>query len=228
MLNKNVPVITLDGPSGTGKGTLCHRLAKSLGWHILDSGSIYRALALAAFNRKIDFNNVDKLVELAFCLNLKFMTVGDFDVAVFLDSQDVSSEIRMEEIGDRASQIAVVPAIREALLARQRAFAKPPGLVTDGRDMGTVVFPDAFLKIYLYATPEERAKRRYLQLQEKGVSLSLEQVLKDLALRDKRDMERSSSPLKPAEDAVLVDTTGLSIAQVLESILQLTRKKFIE
>jgi len=220
----NVPVITLDGPSGTGKGTLCHMLAEYLGWHFLDSGAIYRVLAYAARKRSVDFSDMEHLVSLAHTLNLRFVVGG----LVLLDEEDISDAIRTERCGQEASQIAVIPEVRDALLARQRAFATMPGLVTDGRDMGTVVFPDAILKIYLYASPEERARRRYLQLKDSGNGASLAEVVDELAKRDTRDTERTHAPLKPALDSVQIDTTGLPIVQVFESVLYLTRTRLHE
>ncbi len=225
MIADNIPIITLDGPSGTGKGTLCHMVAKHLGWHFLDSGALYRVLALAAVKRQVSLDDLDKLVAIASSLNLNFITNDSLEVSILLDEEDVSKELRSEEIGQSASKVAALPLVRSALLDRQRAFAKLPGLVTDGRDMGTVVFPNAFLKIYLYASAAERAQRRYLQLQGKGINVSLEQVTEELAQRDARDMDRKSSPLKPAKDAILIDTTGLSIAQVFANILQLIHEK---
>ncbi|KTD22803.1 cytidylate kinase [Legionella lansingensis] len=219
--DKNVPVITLDGPSGTGKGTICHMLANHLNWNVLDSGCIYRVLALAAKRKGVDFNNEHALAELAHNLNLKFATNPHEKMQIFLDGEDVTEEIRSEECGQNASKIAVLPAVRKALLARQRAFAELPGLVTDGRDMGTVVFPKAVLKIYLYASPEERAHRRYLQLKEKGIDASLAEVVDELAKRDARDTSRLHAPLKPAEDAAFIDTTGLTIVQVFNNVLKL-------
>ncbi|WP_232505601.1 (d)CMP kinase [Legionella clemsonensis] len=219
--DNNVPVITLDGPSGTGKGTICHMLANHLHWHVLDSGSIYRVLALAAKKKRIDFSNQEALAELASNLNLKFETDPEQKAQVLLDGKNVVDEIRSEECGQDASKIAILPEVRTALLARQRAFAMPPGLVTDGRDMGTVVFPDAVLKIYLHATPEERAFRRYLQLKEKGIDASLAEVVDELAKRDARDTSRTHAPLKPAEDAAFIDTTGLTIVQVFDNVLKL-------
>ena len=220
MMSENdttIPVITLDGPSGTGKGTLCHMLAEHLGWHFLDSGAIYRVLAYAARKRNIEMNQIEPLATLAYALNLRFVVGG----VVMLDDEDISDAIRTERCGQEASQIAAIPEIRDALLARQRAFAVLPGLVTDGRDMGTVVFPDAILKIYLYASASERARRRYLQLKDAGIDARLGQVVDELAERDTRDTARAHSPLKPAQDAVQIDTTGLTIVQVFSSVLQL-------
>ena len=221
----DVPVITIDGPSGTGKGTLCHMLAAHLGWHFLDSGALYRVLAYAATKQSIDFMDVAKLRSLAYSLNLRFAVDPVENSVVLLDEENICHEIRTEHCGQNASKIAVIPEVREALLARQRAFANPPGLVTDGRDMGTVVFPHALLKIYLYASTEERATRRFLQLKESGNDASLAQVVDELVKRDARDTARHHSPLLPAEDAVQIDTTGLTIVQVFANVLQLVNKR---
>jgi len=221
MNNKDIPVITLDGPSGTGKGTITHMLADHLGWHFLDSGALYRVLAFAAKKNNIEFSNIHQLVSLAHSLNLRFAINEKQENLVFLDEQEIGQDLRSESCGQEASKIAVIPEVRDALLARQRAFAIYPGLVTDGRDMGTVVFPDAVLKIYLHATEEERAQRRYLQLKKKGIHASLTKVVDELAQRDARDTARSHSPLKPAPDAVSIDTTGLSVIQVFERVLTL-------
>lgn len=222
-----VPVITLDGPSGTGKGTICHLLANHLDWHVLDSGCIYRVLAYAIRKRGMDFTDIASIVKLAHNLDVRFETDPHLKSAVFLDNQDVFDNIRSEECGQDASKIAVVPEIREALLARQRAFAKLPGLVTDGRDMGTVVFPGAILKIYLYASAEARAERRFFQLKEKGINVSLAQVIDELTKRDARDMGRQHAPLKPADDAVQLDTTGLTIVQVFNNVLKLVNEYIV-
>lgn len=220
----NIPVITIDGPSGTGKGTLCHMLAAHLGWHFLDSGVLYRVLAFDAIKKGIRFDDVKRLVTAAHALNLRFETDKNQNCIIYLDEQNISFEIRTEQCGQNASQMGAIPAVREALLDRQRAFAVPPGLVTDGRDMGTVVFPNASLKVFLYARPEERATRRYLQLKESGNDASLAQVVDELVKRDARDTERACSPLRPAEDAVQIDTTGLTIAQVFNNVVQLIDK----
>ncbi|WP_131781880.1 (d)CMP kinase [Legionella gresilensis] len=224
-LDKVIPVITIDGPSGTGKGTLCYMLADHLNWNVLDSGSIYRVLAYAVRQKGINFNDVPSMVELAHNLNVKFETDPHLKCTVILDKRDVYKEIRSEQCGQDASKIAVIPEIRTALLARQRAFAQSPGLVTDGRDMGTVVFPDAFLKIYLHATPEIRANRRYLQLKESGIDVSLAEVINELTMRDERDISRQHAPLTPAADAILIDTTGLTIVQVFNNVLKLVNKQ---
>ena len=216
-----VPVITLDGPSGTGKGTLCHLLAKKLGWHFLDSGAIYRVLALAARKEGIAFEDIHGLVALAKGLNLYFNEQG-----AFLNDADVSQVIRTESCGQDASCLAAVGVVRDALLLRQRAFAVSPGLVTDGRDMGTVVFPDAQLKIYLHASTEERANRRYLQLKKSGENASLAQVVDELTKRDARDMARKQAPLRPADDAVSIDTTGLTVSQVFDNVIKLIEERY--
>ncbi|HHU0111412.1 TPA: (d)CMP kinase [Legionella pneumophila] len=221
VFNNEVPVITLDGPSGTGKGTICHLVAKRLHWNMLDSGAIYRVLAYAARKNSIEPNDIKKLTALARSLNLRFESSADNESKVILDDENVSPQIRSEQCGQDASQIAVIPEVRAALLERQRNFAQFPGLVTDGRDMGTVVFPNAVLKVYLYASAEERANRRYLQLKDNGINVSLAQVVEELAKRDARDTARTHAPLKPAEDAVLIDTTGLTIVQVFNIVLKL-------
>ncbi|CEG56788.1 (d)CMP kinase [Legionella fallonii] len=225
MHDRNVPVITLDGPSGTGKGTICLLLAKHLHWNMLDSGAIYRVLAYAARKNNIETHETDKLTHLARTLDLRFESVGNNESSVILDNVSINEQIRTEQCGQDASQIAVIPEVRAALLERQRAFAKLPGLVTDGRDMGTVVFPNAILKVFLYASEEERANRRFLQLKEKQINVSLAQVVEELAKRDARDIARTHAPLKPAEDAVQIDTTGLSIVQVLNIVLKLTDER---
>ncbi|MDR3442369.1 MAG: (d)CMP kinase [Legionella sp.] len=225
MYDDTVPVITLDGPSGTGKGTLCHLLAKHLQWHMLDSGAIYRVLAYAAKKNKINLDAVEELTDLARTLNLQFKSSDDNASLAFLDGEDITSFIRSEECGQEASKVAVIPEVRQALLERQRNFAQAPGLVTDGRDMGTVVFPDAVLKIFLYANEGERANRRYLQLKEKGNNVSLAQVVEELAKRDARDTARTHAPLKPAADAVQIDTTSLTVTQVFDAVLKLVAER---
>lgn len=220
MQNERVPVITLDGPSGTGKGTLCHLLAKHLKWHVLDSGAIYRVLALAVVRENIDVLDQERLVHLAHHLDLRFD-----EEDVYLNGLPVNDEIRTELCGQNASKLAAIPAVRDALLMRQRAFAKSPGLVTDGRDMGTIVFPHAGLKIYLYATPEARANRRYLQLKKNGKNDTLAQVVEELTQRDARDMARTHAPLAPAEDAIAIDTTALSIDEALSQLLHLAMSR---
>jgi cytidylate kinase len=219
------PVITIDGASGTGKGTVSQILAKRLGWNFLDSGALYRVLALSAINRDIALDNEKSLEELAHHLNVQFIAHENKSSSVILDGEDVTETIRSEKIGNGASQVGVFPAVRTALLDRQRAFRMSPGLVADGRDMGTVVFPDAELKIYLDASPEERALRRYKQLKERGINVNLGDLIKELRERDKRDQERAVAPLKPAEDAVHVNTDRLTIEQVVERIVSEIRGK---
>jgi CMP/dCMP kinase len=223
-MKSQVPVITIDGPSGTGKGTLCHLLAERLGWQALDSGSLYRVLAYAATLQEIHFDEIPRLVALVHKLRLRFRIDSSQQTQVLLAGRDVTQALRSEKCGQEASVIAVIPEVREALLARQRAFATAPGLVTDGRDMGTVVFPRAILKLFLYASAEERAARRYFQLKEKGIDASLAEVVDELAKRDARDSARVHAPLKPARDAVIIDTTGLTIVQVLNHVLKLVNK----
>lgn len=226
MYDETIPVITLDGPSGTGKGTLCHMLAKHLHWNMLDSGAIYRVLAYAARKNKIELYDVVHLTELAHCLDLRFESSEENDSQAILNNEDISSAIRSEQCGQDASQIAVISDVRHALLERQRNFAKTPGLVTDGRDMGTVIFPNAILKIFLYANEKERANRRYLQLKEKGYNVSLAQVIEELVKRDTRDSARTHAPLKPAADAVQIDTSRFTIVQVFHIVLKLINERF--
>ena len=222
-MNKtNVQVICLDGPSGVGKGTICLAVAKKLGWHILDSGSLYRITALQVSRKFPETEVVDidesQLVEIAENLNVSYQE-NNGELAIILDGQEVSSLIRNEKIGDIASKVAAVPVVRSALLERQRAFRQPPGLIADGRDMGTVVFPDAPLKIFMTASAEERAQRRYKQLKDKGIDVNLALLVKELRQRDERDMKRKTAPLKPASDAITIDTTTLDIEQVTQEVM---------
>lgn len=215
------PVITVDGPSGSGKGTLCCRLANALGWQLLDSGALYRLLGLAASRRGIALDDESALAQLAGELNVKFipLTDGLHGQMILLDGEEVEDELRTEQAGDAASKVAALPAVREALLQRQRDFRTEPGLIADGRDMGTVVFTDAPLKVFLTASAEERAQRRYLQLKDKVPGVTLTSLLEEIQARDERDMQRAVAPLKPAPDALMLDSTELSIEQVLERIL---------
>jgi cytidylate kinase len=222
-MNTPVPVITLDGPGGSGKGTVCLLLAEKLGWHILDSGSLYRLTALEAVQK--DVTDEAQLAEIASNLDIEYIPEGD-RLKILLHGRDVSDAIRHEKIGARASEIAAIGSVRRALLDRQRAFAAPPGLLADGRDMGTVVFPQARLKIFLTASPEERAKRRYKQLKEKGIDANLPDLVAELKARDERDSERSAAPLKAADDAILLDTTEMSIDEVVNQVLQLASQRF--
>lgn len=213
-----IPVIAIDGPSGAGKGTLSRLVANRLGYHLLDSGALYRLTALAAMQSGADLDDAEATAEVARHLNVRFDAAGD-ETAVILSEEDVSTTIRTESVGMNASRVAAYPPVREALLQRQRDFRQAPGLVADGRDMGTTVFPDAEVKIFLTASAEARAERRYLQLLEKGEKVDMEALVKDIRDRDQRDSERSVSPLKPAEDAYELDSTELGIDQVLEQIL---------
>ncbi|CAG9001574.1 MAG: Cytidylate kinase [Candidatus Celerinatantimonas neptuna] len=209
------PVITVDGPSGVGKGTLCVKLAEKLGFHLLDSGAIYRVLALAALHHNVDMDNEEALYRLASHLDVCFKQINTGLVKVILEGEDVSVELRHENTGAAASTIAAFPRVREALLRRQRAFRRMPGLVADGRDMGSVVFPEATAKIFLDASAEKRAIRRYKQLQENGFSVKFEGLLSDIKIRDERDRNRSIAPLKPASDALIIDSSELSIDEVV-------------
>ena len=218
----SIPVITLDGPGGVGKGTLGRLLARDMGWHLLDSGAIYRALALAAQRAGLPADNAVALSELAHTLPLSFLGGAD-ETHVLLAGEPVDAEIRSSEISALTSQIAAIPAVRAALLQRQRDFRRAPGLVADGRDMGTVVFPDAALKVFLTARTEERGKRRLNQLMEQGISASLATVVAEIAERDARDQQRSVAPLRPASDARLLDTSEQSVSdtyRVLQSWVQ--------
>lgn len=207
------PVITIDGPSGTGKGTITHLLAAELGWHVLDSGALYRIIGLTAFQRNVRFDDSTGLCGLAEALNIEFGT--EFPGSISVDGKEQSGELRAETSGAMASKVAADPSLRQALLRRQHAFREPPGLVADGRDMGTVVFPDSGCKIFLTASAEVRALRRYNQLKDKGVSVSLPSLLRDIQERDERDSTRSVAPLMPAQDALIIDTGSLSIEQVM-------------
>ncbi|MGI4836523.1 MAG: (d)CMP kinase [Janthinobacterium lividum] len=219
-MNFQAPVITIDGPSGSGKGTIAGLLAKRLGWNLLDSGALYRLLAFAAGNHGVDLSNEASLKLLAAHLDVQFIAAtGGKAQTIILEGDDVSQAIRNETVAAGASAVAALPAVREALLQRQRAFQEAPGLVADGRDMGTVVFPDSPLKIFLTASAEERARRRYLQLKAKGDDVSLSSLLDEIRARDERDTQRAVAPLKPAADAIQLDSTELSIDQVLERIL---------
>jgi len=223
---RQIPVITIDGPSGSGKGTVAALLAAKLGWNFLDSGALYRLLAFAARNHGVDLTNEEALKLLAAHLDVQFgASQGAEGMQIVLEGEDVTQAIRNEQVGAGASQVAALPAVREALLQRQKAFREAPGLVADGRDMGTVVFPDAPLKIFLTASAEERARRRYLQLKSKGDDVNLASLLDEILARDERDTGREVAPLKPADDAVQLDSTELSIEQVLEQILSEVAKR---
>jgi cytidylate kinase len=223
----DIPVITVDGPSGTGKGTLSSYLANWLQWHFLDSGALYRVLALAAERHSINYEDVSGLAELARDLDVVFKhSASEEGKAVILEGTEVSVLIRTESCGTAASRIASLPEVRQALLDRQHSFRKPPGLVADGRDMGTVVFPAARLKIFLTASVEERARRRYKQLKEKGFDVNLPQLSVEITERDVRDSQRTVSPLRPAVDAAVIDTTHLNIEDVIDRVAVLVRDRF--
>jgi len=225
-MTQTVPVITIDGPSGTGKGTIARLLADRLGWHLLDSGALYRIVAVGVEKNGILSSNINEICAFSKAMNVAFSS--HFDGSISLNDEEVSELVRLEETADKASKIAAIPEIREVLLKRQRDFRIAPGLVADGRDMGTVVFPDAGLKIFLTASAEERAQRRYKQLINKGVGVNLRALLQDIASRDERDANRQVSPLRPAEDAVEIDTTNLDINEVLEKVLKEAREKMPE
>ncbi|GAB4294660.1 MAG: (d)CMP kinase [Thiohalomonadaceae bacterium] len=220
-----IPVITVDGPSGVGKGTISQLLTRRFGWHFLDSGALYRLTALAARRQGVAFDDEAALARVARELAVEFRPQEVGELQIFLSGQEVSRDIRTEQAGNDASRVAAVPAVREALLARQRAFLQPPGLVADGRDMGTTVFPDAPLKIFLTASAEVRAQRRYNQLKDKGLDANLRSLFVEIAERDERDRNRSVSPLRPAEDAVVIDTSTLGIEEVLAAVLAECRSR---
>lgn len=221
----NIPVITIDGPTASGKGTIGRLLAERLGWQILDSGALYRLLGLKAIRQNVSLDDEPALARLALELDIRFSgTPRDKEIQVFLDRENVTNDIRTEKSGAAASKVAALPRVRAALLDKQRAFRQLPGLIADGRDMGTVVFPDAQVKVFLTASAQERAKRRHNQLIEKGVSVSLSDLFEEITERDKRDSNRSAAPLVAAEDAVELDTSDITAEQAAIRILDLYRK----
>jgi cytidylate kinase len=223
----DIPVLTIDGPSGSGKGTICALVARELGWHLLDSGALYRLVALGALRHDIDLANEVALAEYAAGLDVCFELQADGSPPrILLEGEVVGDAIRTEASGNAASKVAALGAVRGALLQRQRDFLQEPGLVADGRDMGTVVFPQAGVKIFLTASVDERAQRRYKQLKDKGISANLPDLLTEIAERDARDAQRTVSPLKPAADAVVLDTTSSSIEEVRDRVMQLCRERF--
>jgi cytidylate kinase len=218
-----VPVITVDGPGGSGKGTIAMRLAEKLGWHFLESGALYRLVAVAAMDRGVQADEEDELGQLAKSLDVTFGISGE-GMVILLDGNYITGRLRSEQVSVMASKVAAFPVVRAALVERQRAFRKLPGLVADGRDMGTVIFPDAVLKVFLTASAEARAERRYKQLKEKGESVNLSRLFRDIKQRDERDSNRAISPLKPAPDAHVIDSTELGINEVLQIIDNLIEK----
>jgi CMP/dCMP kinase len=217
-----IPVLTIDGPSGSGKGSITQMVAKRLGWHILDSGALYRLTALAAERAGVALDDAKSLAEIARDLDIEFLaSAAGEPVKVLLSGEDVSQALRLESTGNSASKVAVLTEVREALLQRQKDFRQAPGLVADGRDMGTVVFPDAPYKVFLTASAQARAERRYTQLKLQGEGVRIATLLREIEQRDARDMGRKAAPLKAADDAVTIDTTAFSIDQVLEKVLSL-------
>jgi cytidylate kinase len=227
-MNQQIPVITIDGPSGAGKGTVARIVAEQLGWHLLDSGAIYRVLAVAAQHHNISVEDEQSLLPVAANLDVQFQTCNEGEGKVILEGEDVSNAIRTEEIGALASKVAAFPRVREALLRRQRAFKVGPGLVADGRDMGTIVFVDAPVKVFLTASAEERAQRRFNQLKEKGFDVKIMRLLDDIRLRDERDQNRKVAPLVAAEGALIIDSTELSIEEVVSKVLSFSNERLMQ
>ena len=217
-------IITIDGPSGSGKGTVCHILASKLGWKLLDSGALYRILAFDALQKEIALDNEKKLIEIALNLQVEFISNG-VGVDTVLDGENVGDKLRTEVVADAASKVASIQTVRDALLERQKAFYQAPGLIADGRDMGTVVFPDAPVKVFLDASAEERAERRFNQLQNKGFDVSIARILSEIKDRDYRDRNRSVAPLRPASDAIEIDSTSLTIDEVVKQVIDLVELK---
>lgn len=223
------PVLTIDGPSGSGKGSICQLVAKKLGWHLLDSGALYRLTALAASRKGIDLQDESAVAECASALDIEFKASNFGEpVKVMLQGEDVSKELRTETCGNNASIVAALPQVRAALLQRQRDFRMAPGLVADGRDMGTVVFPDAPVKVFMIASAEARAERRFKQLKAQGEDVRIATLLREIEERDARDMGRANAPLKPADDAITLDTTDLSIEEVLAQVMALIEAKLAD
>lgn len=222
----SVPVITIDGPSGSGKGTVARKVAEALGWHLLDSGALYRLVAYAGQRRGLNPTDEAGFARIAQDLDVRFGADAHNEEQIWLEGQEVSRAIRTEQAGEGASRVAAIPQVRSALVERQHAFARPPGLVADGRDMGTVIFPSAGLKIFLTASADERARRRHKQLKDKGLDANLAALSQEIAERDRRDANRPIAPLKPADDAVIVDSTAMSIEQVVARVLELASAKF--
>jgi cytidylate kinase len=225
MPDKIVPVLTIDGPSGSGKGTVSRMAANALGWHLLDSGALYRAVGFAAGMEGLDLSDAEAVTRCAQTTKISFRDPKDgLETRVIVNGMDATDEIRTETCGAAASAIAAIPGVRTALFDKQRAFRKAPGLVADGRDMGTVIFPDAQCKVFLTASAEERARRRYKQLKEKGLGVTLAALLREIQARDVRDAGRAVAPLKPAADAVVIDSTGMPVERVVAAVLELVGK----
>jgi cytidylate kinase len=224
-MSAEAPVVTIDGPSGSGKGTVSQVIADRLGWHFLDSGALYRLIGLAAYRAGASLSDAPALCIIARNMKISFVARPGDVPAVLLDGVEVGEELRSEVSGERASLVAIIPDVRAALLQKQRDFRQFPGLVADGRDMGTTVFPDALLKVFLTASPEVRAERRYKQLKEKGFDANLSRLLGEIRERDQRDAARTVSPLKPAADAIVLDSSDLAIVEVVERILELLAER---
>jgi cytidylate kinase len=221
---KAIPVLAIDGPSGSGKGTISRAVADALGWHLLDSGALYRAVGFAAGEEGIDLSDADAVTRCAETTKISFRDPKDgHETRVIVNGHDATDELRTETAGAAASAIAAIPSVRSALFDKQRSFRRAPGLVADGRDMGTVIFPDASFKVFLTASAEERAKRRYKQLKEKGLNVTLSSLLREIEARDERDANRKVAPLKPALGALIVDTTGMPVADVVQKVLAVVR-----
>jgi len=218
-MQQSIPVITIDGPSGAGKGTVARIVADQLGWHLLDSGAIYRVLAVAIQHHQLTLDDEDHIIPMAAHLDVQFEISSKGEGKVILEGENVTDIIRTEEVGELASKVAAFPRVREALLRRQRAFSVSPGLVADGRDMGTVVFKQAPVKVFLTASAEERAERRFNQLKEKGIDVNIARLLDDIRQRDERDQNRKVAPLIPAQGALIIDSTNISIMEVVNKIL---------
>ncbi|MDD2800645.1 MAG: (d)CMP kinase [Methylobacter sp.] len=217
----SIPVLTIDGPSGAGKGTVSRAVAKKLGWHYLDSGSIYRSLAIASLRQNINLDNPQEITDVAARMRLEFDCLDE--LIVKLDGEDITAQLGSEQTGSVASKIAAIPEVRAILLQKQRDFKQLPGLVADGRDMGTVVFPDAKYKVFLTASAAERAVRRYKQLIEKGIDVNLQKITEEIEARDRRDMEREAAPLAMAADAIYIDSSDMSLEVVIQEVLNLIR-----
>ncbi|MDA1342461.1 MAG: (d)CMP kinase [Proteobacteria bacterium] len=218
-----IPVLTIDGPSGAGKGTVSRIVAKKLGWNYLDSGSIYRSLAIALLQNEIDLSNINEILSIAQAMELAYEC--DDELVVKLDGQDITAELGTETTGNIASIVAAVPEVRRVLLQKQKDFKRPPGLVADGRDMGTVVFPDADIKVFLTASATKRAERRYKQLMEKGIDVNIKQITSEIEARDCRDKERTIAPLAQAEDALFIDSSAMTIDEVIARVLSLVPQR---